>query len=317
MQSAEVIIVGGGPGGSACARRLRQANIDCLVLDQQIFPRFKPCAGWITPGVLRELELDPADYPHSFTTFKTFHISIRGIKFRLPARQHAIRRYEFDAWLLQRAGAPVVQHTVKEIKQTGEGYTIDGAFSAKYLVGAGGTHCPVYRSLFQEASPHPKMALIAAMEEEFPYAFTDPNCRLWFFENGLPGYAWYVPKANGYVNVGIGGQAEVLKEHGDTLKRHWNLLLDHLAQTGLVGGHTYKPAGHSYYLRQRQSVLRHNNAFLVGDAAGLATMDMGEGIGPAVHSGCAAAEAILTGRAYTVDGIPRYSLSSLLRLGWA
>lgn len=317
MLNSYVIIVGGGPGGSACARRLKQANIACLVLDQQVFPRFKPCAGWITPGGLRDLALDPAEYPHSFTTFNSFYISLRGFKFRLPAHQNAIRRYEFDDWLLRRSGAPVLQHTVKEITQTGDGYVIDGEFSAKFLVGAGGTHCPVYRSLFQAHSPRPKAALIAAMEEEFPYTYNDPHCRLWFLEDGLPGYSWYVPKANGYVNVGVGGQAEVLKAHGDTLKNHWNKLVEKLERMGLVRGHSYKPSGHSYYLRQRQSELRRGNAFLVGDAAGLATMDMGEGIGPAIHSGRLAAESILTGGIYSVDAIPRYSLNSLLRLGWA
>jgi flavin-dependent dehydrogenase len=155
------------------------------------------------------------------------------------------------------------------------------------------------------------------MEEEFPYTNTDPHCRLWFLEDGLPGYSWYVPKANGFVNVGVGGQVEVLKDRGDTLKKHWNKLVEKLESMGLVRGHIYKPSGHSYYLRQRQSELRRGNAFLVGDAAGLATMDMGEGIGPAIHSGRLAAESILTGGNYSVDAIPRYSLNSLLRLGWA
>jgi geranylgeranyl reductase family protein len=317
MQNKTVIIVGGGPGGSTCAWRLKQANIDCLVLDQQVFPRFKPCAGWITPGVLRDLGLNPVDYPFSFTTFTSFHISLRGIKIRLPARQHAIRRYEFDDWLLKRAGAPVLQHTVKDITQTEDGFVIDGEFTAKFLVGAGGTHCPVYRSLFQASNPHPKAARITAMEEEFPYTYRDPHCRLWFLEDGLPGYAWYVPKANGIVNVGVGGQAEVLKAHGDTLKKHWNKLVEKLERMDLVRGHSYKPSGHSYYLRQRQPELRRGNAFLVGDAAGLASMDMGEGIGPAIQSGRLAAESILTGGIYRVDAIPRYSLSSLLRMGWA
>jgi flavin-dependent dehydrogenase len=39
------------------------------------------------------------------------------------------------------------------------------------------------------------------------YPFSDERCHLWFFEDGLPGYAWYVPKADGYLNVGIGGSA--------------------------------------------------------------------------------------------------------------
>ena len=53
---------------------------------------------------------------------------------------------------------------------------------------------------------------------------------------------------------------------------------------------------------------------LVGDALGLATLDMGEGIGPAIQSGQLAAEAIITGTAYSVDSIPRYSFPSLVGL---
>ena len=88
MVKTEVLIVGGGPAGSACAWRLKQHGVDCLILDQHEFPRFKPCAGWITPELIRDLKMDPEEYPHSFTTFRSFDISICGFKFRLPTRQY-------------------------------------------------------------------------------------------------------------------------------------------------------------------------------------------------------------------------------------
>jgi menaquinone-9 beta-reductase len=314
MQKVDVLIVGGGPAGSACAWRLRQNHVDCLVLDGQTFPRFKPCAGWITPEVVRDIGFNPAEYPFSFTTFKSFLVSVYGVKFKLGTHQHAIRRVEFDDWLLRRANVPVITHTVKSIAREDGGYLVDGEFYGKYLVGAGGTNCPVYRGLFKQASPHPKDALIVAQEEEFAYAYTDPRCYLWFFDNHLPGYAWYVPKANGYVNVGVGGSETSLKARGDSLKHHWNLLVEKLNKLGLVCDHEYRPSGHSYYLRQERGDLRRDNAFLTGDAAGLATRDMGEGISPAIHSGLLAADAILTNREYSVKSIPRFSIFSLLRL---
>jgi len=308
---ADVIIVGGGPAGAACARRLRQGGVDCLILDQAEFPRIKLCAGWITPETLRDLDLTPDEYPHSLTCFKSFQVSLWGVRFTAPTRQYAIRRVEFDAWLLQRAGAAVRQHTVKTVAPAEGGYEVDGEYFGKYLVGAGGTRCPVCRALFQPAAPRAPASLIAAMEEEFAYAYTDDRCWLWFFDNGLPGYGWYVPKAGGTVNVGIGGKSEALKS-GEALTHHWQRLVDKLDRLGLVRGHTYKPLGHSYYLRQRAPALRRDNAFLVGDAAGLATLDMGEGIRPAVESGRLAAEAILHDAAYSVDSIPKYSLPSLI-----
>ena len=316
MVKTDVIIVGGGPGGAACAWRLKQHNLSCVILDQKPFPRPKTCAGWITPEVIKDIGLDPADYPHSFTTFSSFQVSIRGFTFKLRTHQHAIRRYEFDDWQVHRAGVPIQEHTVKNIACTPDGYDIDGEYSARFLVGAGGTNCPVYRTLFSRDTPRPRDLLIVAQEEEFAYACSDERCQLWFLENKLPGYAWYVPKANGYVNVGVGGKAEELKANGDSLKNHWNLLVEKLDRLGLVRGHEYKPSGHSYYLRQPRMTVRKENAFLVGDAAGLATLDMGEGISPAIKSGLMAADAILYGRPYSVASISRYSLRSLIRLGF-
>ena len=312
MIQTEVLIVGGGPAGSACAWRLKQHGVDCLILDWQEFPRFKPCAGWLTPELLQDLEMDPEEYPHSFTTFKSFEISIRGFKFRLPTRQYAIRRYEFDDWLLRRSGAPLQTHRAREITQVSDEYVIDETYSGKYLVGAGGTHCPVYRTLFQPSHPKEAGSLVVAQEEEFPYNYTDSRCRLWFFENKLPGYAWYVPKANGYVNVGLGGFAESLKANDDTLRNHWDHLVQKLDSMGLVRGHAFKPSGHSYYVRQRASKVRMDNAFIVGDAARLATIDLGEGIRPAVQSGLLAAEAILHNRDYSLASIPKYSWPSII-----
>jgi len=307
MIQTDVLIVGGGPAGSACAWRLKQHNVNCLILDRSDFPRHKPCAGWITPEVMRDLELDPAVYPYSFTTYPTFQVTIRGITLKLPSNQHAIRRYEFDDWLLHRADVPFQMHTVKTITPAAGGYELDGEFRCQYLVGAGGTHCPVYQNLFQAPATRPKETLIVALEEEFPYDCSDERGWLWFHENHLPGYAWYVPKTNNYVNVGIGGLAEKFKARGDTLKNHWNRLVEKLERMDLVRGHDFKPSGHSYYLRQVHSEISRDNAFLVGDSAGLATLDMGEGIGPAIKSGLLAAEAILNHTPYSLDSIPSYT----------
>jgi flavin-dependent dehydrogenase len=151
------------------------------------------------------------------------------------------------------------------------------------------------------------------MEEEFAYPHTDPRCRLWFLEHGLPGYAWYVPKVNGTVNVGIGSKVEPLRARGDHLKRHWKLLVEKLDRLGLVREHVFRPRGYVYHSRQARPEVRRGNAFIVGDAVGLATLDMGEGIGPAVRSGLLAAEAILHDSDYDIHAIPRVSLLPSLR----
>jgi flavin-dependent dehydrogenase len=104
-----------------------------------------------------------------------------------------------------------------------------------------------------------------------------------------------------------------MRANGDRLKRHWALLVEKLDRLGLVQGHEWRPRGHAYYLRQAHPELRRDNAFIVGDAVGLASRDMGEGIGPAVRSGLLAAEAIFHDTTYDLHTIARVSLLPSLR----
>ncbi len=311
MRTVDVVIVGGGPAGSAAARELQAGGASVLVLDKEAFPRLKLCAGWITPEVVRDLAMDIGTYPHRFLTFERLHIHLKGLHLRVPSVQHSIRRFEFDAWLLERSGAAVIRHTVREIRAEGGGYLIDDQFRCRYLVGAGGTRCPVYRTIFRELNPRVTELQTVTLEHEIQYEWQDPGCHLWFFEKGLPGYSWYVPKQNGWLNVGIGGMAERMKSRGEDIKQHWSRFTDTLSRTLAPGAH-YEPSGYSYFLRGRVEVVRRDNAFITGDAAGLATRDMAEGIGPAIRSGMRAADCILNGTAYRLDDVTGASLGG----GW-
>lgn len=312
MITAEVIIVGGGPAGSTCAWKLIQGGVEAIVIDRKEFPRTKLCAGWITPKVIKDLQLNLNEYPHSLLKFNRLYFHISGRRIPVITRQYSIRRYEFDHYLLQRSGAEFHHHTVREIRRENGYYFIDEQFRCKYLMGAGGTNCPVYRTFFKELNPRNEKARITTMEEEFPFQTEDKNCYLWFTENNLPGYSWYVPKGNGYLNVGIGGKFTTIKSHGETIRDHWNLLVEKLTGRALVKDYSFQPRGYNYYLRQDVRIPRKDNAFILGDAAGLATRDMGEGIGPAIESGINAATAILTGGEYSLKSVTRYSIFTLL-----
>ena len=61
--------------------------------------------------------------------------------------------------------------------------------------------------------------------------------------------------------------------------------------------------GHSDYLRGAVDRVHEDQAFLVGDAAGLATRDMGEGIWPAIRSGRCAVRSILEDEPYRLDDV--------------
>lgn len=313
MKTVDALIVGGGPAGSTCAWKLVQAGADVLVLDRENFPRTKLCAGWITPEVVDDLQFDIDAYPHSFMSFDKLHFHFKHFDFAKKTTQHSIRRVEFDDYLLKRSGAAVRRHKVRTIASRDGTYLIDGQYRCKYLIGAGGTRCPVYRAFFHDLNPRAAVAQIATLEKEFRYDWTNEECHLWFFGDGLPGYAWYVPKANGYVNVGLGGKADKIKARGGRLRDYWDSFTRKLDNAGLVRGIEYQPTGYSYYLRGSVDVVRTGNAFIVGDAVGLASVDLGEGIGPAVHSAILAARSIAEDREYDLHQVARWSVTGFFR----
>ena len=55
VDTADVIVVGAGPGGSATAAYLAMAGLDVLLLEKTHFPREKVCGDGLTPRAVREL----------------------------------------------------------------------------------------------------------------------------------------------------------------------------------------------------------------------------------------------------------------------
>lgn len=315
MINKDVIIVGGGPAGGSCALQLKEkSNFDILILDKEIFPRVKLCAGWITPKVYSILNMQ--DYPYGILKFNKIFVSYytqsnREIRTSFKTTQYSIRRYEFDYWILQKADVEVKQHEVRNIQKEGEYYVIDNLFRTKYLVGAGGTYCPVFKTFFKEINPKSREYQIGALEIEFPYEYKDPNCYLWFCENGLQGYSWYVPKANGYLNIGLGSFTHSLKDKN--LHWHFDFFIEKLKNLKLVENFHLPPKGHTYYLRDNVKIATKGKACIIGDSLGLATKDLGEGIGPAIESGISAANWILYQHPLQLQHIAQFSI---YEFGW-
>jgi len=337
METCEVLVVGGGPAGSTCAWKLRQAGLDVLVLDKAAFPRHKVCAGWITPVVLEELQIDLADYARGrvlqpLTAFRTGRIGgpLLTTEYGKPV-SYGIRRCEFDDYLLRRAGARLeLGQRVETIRRTGDGWVINDRVCAPLLVAAGGHFCPVARWLERATgvSPVPRgihgqdargtRLLVAAQEIEFELgARQKAECPVQagipeiYFCDDLMGYGWCIRKGD-FLNVGLG------REDPRRLPRHVADFCAHLRKKGRIPPEIPgRFRGHAYLLYDHSSrPLLDDGVVVVGDAAGLAFPQSGEGIRPAVESGLIAAAVILqSGGDYRRDRLEPYRQRLTQRLG--
>jgi flavin-dependent dehydrogenase len=300
FQRCEVLIVGGGPGGSACAWHLVRAGVDVVVFDRATFPRDKVCAGWITPQIVASLDFDLDDYRrrHLLQPIRGFRTGVIG---NAPRETHfgkivsyAIRRCEFDTYLLRRSGARLeLGQPLQSLERTTDGWCANGRILARMLIGAGGHFCPVARRL-NDALPD-EATYIIAQEAEFEMTESqrrgcqvEPEIPEVYFCRDLQGYGWCVRKGN-YLNVGLGHETET------RLAVHMEPFLKFLKESGRINFDL--PArlrGHAYRLQSGpRPRLVDEAVLLIGDAAGLAAPRSGEGIRPAIESGLLAAETIL------------------------
>lgn len=298
-ETCDVLIVGGGPGGSSCAWGLRDSGLDVLILDKATFPRHKVCAGWITPAVAEILELDLETYSQGrvlqpISRFRTGMIGGTTIQTEYPkAVSYGIRRCEFDHFLLERCGARTrLGESFQSMERTEAGWLVNGIIQARIVIGAGGHFCPVARTINDQHSG--EKSVVLAQETEFLLTpEQQQSCRVrpdtpeLYFCRDLQGYGWCFLK-EGYLNVGIGREGEkqlsaARDEFTEFLDREKRVPQEIL---GKFKGHAYR----LYGLQKRTIV--DDNLLLIGDAAGLASPQSGEGIRPAIESGLMAADVL-------------------------
>ena len=324
MERCNVIIVGGGPAGSTCARQLTRAGLDVVILDKQSFPRDKVCAGWITPAVVEELELDTADYArhHEFQPIHSFRTGMIGgpevfTDYDTPV-SYGIRRREFDDYLLHRSGARLkLGSPVKSLHYEGGEWVINNELCAPMLIGAGGHYCPVARHLGAKLGKSEQV--VAAQEVEFEMTPAQAaHCSVsgetpeLYFCRDLAGYGWCFRKGN-YLNIGLG------RDDSRQLAKHIAEFCDFLVARGKI------PAdipdrfhGHAYLLYRQLKPRRvsDDGVLLIGDAAGLAYPQSGEGIRPAVESTLLAAETVIKSAGnFTRQGLAGYEQGLAARFG--
>lgn len=322
MEHYDLIIVGGGPSGSTLAWALRDSGKRILIIDKQDFPRDKTCAGWVTPAVMESLQVEPQDYARDHTLQPIYRFRI-GMMGQPPVENdhgdvvsYGIRRFEFDRYLLDRVTADkVLGSAVKTIDRRERHWVINDTWSTPLLVGAGGHFCPVAQKLSDGPGSHE--TVVAAKEVEFEMTPEQAErClargdtpELWFCRD-LKGYAWVFRKGN-YLNIGLG------REDNHKLSEHLHDFVADMQASGRIPADLPgRFKGHAYLLyAHAERPLLDDGILLIGDAAGLAYTQSGEGIRPAVESALIAANVIRRAPDFSGQSLQRYGEAIADRFG--
>ena len=224
----DVIIVGGGPGGSTAAAFLGNKGRKVLLLDKEKWPRDKTCGDAISGksiSMLREMGLieavEKADHGEiEGITFSSTNGKVVSVPLRKKdgeiGRGYVCRRFVYDNILFQNAkkyadaieGATVVSllresgGKVIGVKAT----AVDGQeydFHGKIIIGADGVNSTVAGGV-RDRDVDPKHTCIAYRGYYSGITGMDKNIEIHFVKSIMPGYFWIFPLENGLANVGVG-----------------------------------------------------------------------------------------------------------------
>ena len=283
MKKFHTVIVGGGPGGLACATLLARQGKEVLVLERNSSIGPKVCAGGI-PCVAQGFDFPETLWENSFTCQ---HISSNWQHAMIQDVNPIIRtvdRGRLGRWMAEKAvaaGVNIATNTLV-LKISEDRIVTKGGeeFGFCFLVGADGSSSLVRRQL---GIPTEHMGV--GINYQVPGIFPEMQ---WHLNTDLfgNGYAWIFPHQD-TASIGVYARRSTSKP---------GALLNSLHQWAAHHGHELKS-------RQPQAALinsdfrgwRFNNRFLIGDAAGLASGLTGEGIYSAIVSGEEAARTILDG----------------------
>lgn len=244
-ESFDVVIVGGGPGGSVCASRLAQRGVRALVLEKERFPRFH-LGESLLPGSMPVLE-EIGVLPVALETFihkygARFHDDVRGRKDRFgfdgawnPKHQHAfeVPRDLFDKVLLE--------HAAKLGADVREQWTVTGAVRDEHGRVTGvladapdGTHVTIDAKYVVDASGRDALFAHAARTTE-KIVDLDQTALFSHYENvprptgklagdidivifresaeSRPNWFWMIPFKDGRTSVGAVVSRRWIKEH--------------------------------------------------------------------------------------------------------
>jgi geranylgeranyl reductase family protein len=273
----DITIIGAGPTGTILSYELAKRGIKVLVLEKEILPRDKVCAGGIT---VRASKLIPFDFSPVvedviYGSRLSYNLIVKSIKTYPEPLAYLVSRKNFDYFLVQKArqaGVVVVDGIrVRNIEPQSQAVKVtldDDIFFTPLLVGADGANSIVVHSL--------------RIRHNFEYGFCvnslipagDDIIADWSglmgLDWGIPGgYAWVFPRKN-LLSVGAGSSFK-------TARRLQPYTQSLITAYRLNHGPT-QIRGHLMPLRRAGKAISFKRIVLVGDAAGMIDPLSGEGI---------------------------------------
>jgi geranylgeranyl reductase family protein len=309
----DVIIVGAGPAGALLAYLLAIKDVSVLLIEKKNLPRYKPCAGGLTPRAMALIPFDISEViEEECFLVKAF---VHGKPVFVVRRDYPVismvMRSRLDHFLVKKAahaGATVreglifksLSGPVGEINVETSGAT----FRCRLIVGADGVSSRVAGALGVRVRRHRMNALEGEIYYPDP-AFLKNFQNTAHFDFGLvpQGYAWVFPK-NGHLSVGLLTAMKKLKNMKPYFEAYLKAKnLGDSAEVRSLKAHSIP------YGPDRSNVLATEKGLLVGDTTGFADPITGEGIFYALREAHVASKSILDGLRRGYDRLGGYTQS--------
>ena len=330
--SCDVLVVGAGPAGSACAQWLARQGVDVVLVDQHGFPRDKVCGDGLIPDAhhaLRRLGVLDEVMAQAQAAEHVGCIAPRGGRVDVPGRLAVLPRKQLDDILkraAERAGARFFapwRFEAPLLAGAGEAETVVGA---RLKSPGSGLHELRARWVVLATGAVPKALMAAGVcQRHTPSGIAlrgyvhHPGLRgrvkalevVWH-KQLRKGYGWIFPCPGDVFNIGVG----LAHSHGKQVDGRATMEDVNLRELLAAFGRIYAPAGEllgqgrvvgdfkGAPLRCSLEGVRYSRPGLLvtGEAAGSTYAFTGEGIGKAMETGLLAAEALLAGRVTAAAG---------------